>query len=95
MLSLAHASTAAPADQQPQCPAVCAALGELTSAFTVLAGGADADVTEAARHAIRIRALMTGAEQARGPHAQLIARLLETCAEGTLRLARETASTVP
>jgi hypothetical protein len=44
---------------------------------------------------VRIRTGMTGAERPGGPHAQLIARLLASCAADTLRLARETASAVP
>ncbi len=71
------------------------ALGELTSAFAALAKGGDANATRAARHALRVRALMTGAAQTVSPHSQLIARLVQTCADDTLRLTGKTGSRVP
>jgi uncharacterized membrane protein YgaE (UPF0421/DUF939 family) len=86
VVSLAHASTAGSAAQPPSPPAVRAALGELTSAFAALAEGGGSSATRAARHAARAQELITGAAQASGPHPQLIARLVETCAGDTLRL---------
>ncbi len=70
------------------------ALGELTSAFAALAEGGDASATQAARHAIRVRVLVTGAAPAGGPLPPLIARLVETCADDTLRLAGKAGSRV-
>jgi uncharacterized membrane protein YgaE (UPF0421/DUF939 family) len=84
--SLAHVSTAGSAAQLPPPPAVREALGELTSAFAALAEGGDSSATQAARHAARARELVADAAQASGPHPQLIARLVETCAGDTLRL---------
>ena len=86
VVSLAHASTAGSAAQLPPPPAVREVLGELTSACAALAEGGCSSATRAARHAARARELITGAAQASGPHTQLIARLVETCAGDTLRL---------
>jgi uncharacterized membrane protein YgaE (UPF0421/DUF939 family) len=86
VLSLAHASTAGSGTQQAHSLDLRGALGELTSAFAALAAGGCASDAQAARHAIRARALATGAAQADGPHSQLIARLVQTCADDTLRL---------
>ncbi|HEY6310037.1 MAG TPA: hypothetical protein VIY52_04430 [Streptosporangiaceae bacterium] len=94
-MSLAHASTARPAAQQPRSLALREALGQLTPAFAALAEGGDANTTQAALHATRARRLMTDAEQTGGSHSQLIARLVETCAGDTLRLTGTTDSRVP
>lgn len=91
-MSLAHACTAGPTARQPHSPAVREALGELASAFAVLAGGGGASASQAAWHVIRARALVTGSvlaagtEQTGGPRSQLVVRLVETCADDTLRL---------
>ena len=53
VLSLAHASAAGLAVQQPHSRAWREALGELTSAFATLAEGGDASATQAALHATR------------------------------------------
>jgi uncharacterized membrane protein YgaE (UPF0421/DUF939 family) len=83
VLSLVHASTGATgSDELP--PAQRVALQELTSAFAALA--ADADATQAARHAIRARSLVAEAVPADSLPAQLIARLIQTCAEDMLQL---------
>jgi hypothetical protein len=92
VVSLAQACTTGPTARPPHPPAVHEALGELASAFAVLAGGGDASASQAARHAIRARALVAGSaraagqEQAGGPRSQLVVRLVETCADDTLRL---------
>jgi uncharacterized membrane protein YgaE (UPF0421/DUF939 family) len=94
VLSLAHVAAAGSAGVSGSAPGrasgsvpLHAALGELASAFAALAeGGLNADAQAAARHAVRARALVTGAAQPPGPHEQLIARLAETCADDTLRL---------
>ena len=59
-------------------------------AFAAWAEGGDASTTQAARHATQARALVTGAAQMDGSHSQLIARLVETCADDTLRLTGQT-----
>jgi uncharacterized membrane protein YgaE (UPF0421/DUF939 family) len=86
VLSLAHASTAASAVPQPRSAKTRQALHELTSAFSGLAEGDDP--TQAAAHAIQAWALMTGTAQSGSartgdPHAELIAGLVETCADDT------------
>ncbi len=94
VLSLAHVGAAGSAGVSGSAPGrvsgsvpLHAALGELASAFAALAeGGLNAGAQAAARHAARARGLVTGAAQPPGPHAQLIARLAETCADDTLRL---------
>jgi uncharacterized membrane protein YgaE (UPF0421/DUF939 family) len=86
VLSLACASTSGPAVRQPQSPALSEALGALTSAFTVLAEGGDASVAQAVRHATRVRTLVADAAQASDPHSQLVAELVEACADDALRL---------
>jgi uncharacterized membrane protein YgaE (UPF0421/DUF939 family) len=90
VLSVAHASTTGPADAgHRDTTALRGALGELTSAFAALAAGGGASAAEAALHASRVRDLVSGAAQPASPHAQLIARLLQACADDTLRLASE------
>jgi hypothetical protein len=94
VLSLAHVGAAGSAGVSGSVPGPApwsvplhAALGELASAFAALAeGGLTAGAQAATRHAARARALVTGVAQPPGPHAQLIARLAETCADDTLRL---------
>jgi ribosomal protein S9 len=82
-------------------PAVREALGQLASAFAVLAGGGGAGASQAVRHAIRARALVTGTvlaadtEQTSGPRSQLVVRLVETCADDTLRLTGRGDDTAP
>jgi hypothetical protein len=95
VLSLAHASSARSAADQPHSPALRDALGELTSAFAALAEAGDANATQAALHATRARVLATGAARAGGPHSQLIARLIQTSADDTLRLTGKTGSKAP
>jgi uncharacterized membrane protein YgaE (UPF0421/DUF939 family) len=91
VLSLAHGSTVGPAPHyphsthSPNSSAVREALSELASAFAALAEAGDAHATQAARHAIRARVLMTGAAPSGDPHLQLIATLVETCADDALR----------
>ena len=87
-MSLAHAGAARSVPGLvPRSVPLHAALGELTSAFAVLAeGGLTVTAQEATRHAARARDLVTSAAQPSGPHAQLIARLVETCADDTLLL---------
>jgi uncharacterized membrane protein YgaE (UPF0421/DUF939 family) len=82
VLSLAHVSTTRSV-QPPHSAALGEALGELASAFAALAEGDDADGTQAAAHAMRARVLVTA--HTGGPDAQLMARLVETCASDTLR----------
>jgi uncharacterized membrane protein YgaE (UPF0421/DUF939 family) len=91
VLSLAHASTA----RQAYSPAVREALGELTSAFAALAEGGEANATQAAARAIRARVLATSAAQTNGSQSQLVASLVETCADDTLRLSGKTGNKVP
>ena len=89
VLSLAHASTSQFSARQPYPGGLREALGELTSAFAALTETGDAGdphAALAARHAARARDLATGTEQPLGPNQQLIARLVETCAEDTLLL---------
>jgi uncharacterized membrane protein YgaE (UPF0421/DUF939 family) len=90
VLSLVHAAADAPEARQPLPAPLHQALHELTSAFTVLAGNAreagDADAGKAAAHAARARDLASAASPADGPHPQLVARLIEACADDTLRL---------
>ena len=98
VLSLAHASVVGPDPNTPNSsysPAVREALGELTSAFAALAEGGDASATQAARHAIRVRVLMTGGVPTSDPHPQLIATLVETCADDTLRFTGKTRNGTP
>jgi uncharacterized membrane protein YgaE (UPF0421/DUF939 family) len=98
VLSLAHASIVGPDPKVPNSsysPAVREALGELTSAFAALAEGGDARATQATRHAIRVRVLMTGAVRTSDPHPQLIATLVETCGDDTLRFTGKTRNGMP
>jgi hypothetical protein len=60
-----------------------------------LAEDGDANTTQAAAYAVQARDLVTGAEQAGGWHSPLMARLIETCADDTLRFAGQAGSTVP
>lgn len=85
VLSLVHASIGPPAATPPLEAALREALHELTSALAVLAGPAGA--TRAAPHAARARSLVTDAAQTGSAHSQLIARLIQTCADDTLRYA--------
>jgi len=94
-LSLAHASAARSAARQPHSPALREALSELMSAFAALAEGADANSAQAAAHAIRARILVTSVRQTDGSQSQLIASLVETSADDTLRLTARTGSKVP
>ncbi|HEX6454481.1 MAG TPA: FUSC family protein [Trebonia sp.] len=87
VLSLARASSGGPAVRQPQSSALSDALGALTSAFTVLAEGRDASAAQAVRHAARVRTLVTGTARAGDPRSQLVAGLVEECADDVLRLA--------
>ena len=82
---LAHASTARLAAPRPQ-PALREALAELGLAFGALAAAGGAGDATAAGHAARARALVAGVGQADGAHLQLVAGLVETCADDTLRL---------
>jgi uncharacterized membrane protein YgaE (UPF0421/DUF939 family) len=84
VLSLAHASTARTGARPPYPPAWPEALNGLAAAFAVLAEGGDAAAAQAARHAIRVQALVTAAAQAPHPPPPLIARFVETCADVTL-----------
>ncbi len=95
VLSLAHASIVGPGPNSSYSPAVREALGELTSAFAALAERGDASATQATRHAIRVRVLMTGAVPTSDPHPQLIAALVETCADDTLRFTGKTRNGMP
>jgi hypothetical protein len=101
-LSLAHASIAgaaphppAPHESAPHVPACREALGELTSAFAALAAGGDTSTTQAARHAIRARVLATGAAPTSDPYPRLIAVLVETCADDTLRFTGKAGNGMP
>jgi uncharacterized membrane protein YgaE (UPF0421/DUF939 family) len=80
---LAHASTARSISGEAQPRALREAMAELGLAFGALAEGADDAV--AAKHATTARTLVAAAGQANGPHQQLVARLVETCADDTLR----------
>jgi uncharacterized membrane protein YgaE (UPF0421/DUF939 family) len=95
VLSLAHVSTARAAARQPHSPAFREALSELMSAFAALAEGGDANSDRAAAHAIRARVLVTSGTQTGGSQSQLIASLVETCADDTLRLTAKTGNQVP
>jgi uncharacterized membrane protein YgaE (UPF0421/DUF939 family) len=87
VLSLVHAGADVREARQPLPVPLRQALHELTLAFTVLAGLAgEADATEAAEHASRSRRLASAADAADGPHSELVGRLIETCADETLRL---------
>jgi hypothetical protein len=89
VLSLAHASTTEFAADPPYSRALREAPAELTLAFAALAEDGDAGGSRAALHATRVRViLVTGAGQPADPRSELIARLVETCAGDTLRLAR-------
>jgi hypothetical protein len=96
VLSLAHASTAAPAAgpaaRPPHSLALREALAELTSAFAALAEGGGASAAHAAEHAIRARTLAANAEQTDDSHSQLMARLVETSSDDTLRFSRRLAA---
>jgi uncharacterized membrane protein YgaE (UPF0421/DUF939 family) len=83
VLSLVHASTVPPDAGQPPAPAPREALRELTSALAVQGGP---DATRASQHAVRARCLVTDAAQTGGPHSQLVARLIQACADDILRL---------
>lgn len=83
---LAHTSTGRPTGGPPQPRALREALGELGLAFEALAGGGGGHEAEAARHAIRARTLASDAVRPDDPHLQLVARLVETCADDALRL---------
>lgn len=96
VVSLAHASTARSAARRPDPPTLRNAIRELASAFAALAEGGDANAIQAALQANRARALATGAAQEGGSLSQqLIARLVETCADDTLRLIGETGGRLP
>jgi uncharacterized membrane protein YgaE (UPF0421/DUF939 family) len=87
VLSLAHASTpglARPAAGRTATSVLREGLDELAMACAALAEDADAHTDRAAAHAVRARTLVSAA-QAGDPRAQLIARLIETCADDTLR----------
>jgi uncharacterized membrane protein YgaE (UPF0421/DUF939 family) len=90
VLSLAHASSARSTARQPPSPALREALSELTSAFAALAERGDANSARAAAHAIRARVLVTSGTQADGWQSRLIASLVGTCADDTLRLTAKT-----
>jgi hypothetical protein len=92
VLSLAHATSAgrtAPA-RQPRETALSPALGELSLAFAALAqaGHDSGGAPQAAAHAARAKALVAGVAQPGTPDSGLIARLVETCADDTLRFTR-------
>jgi hypothetical protein len=89
-LSLAHASGARPACPPSLSVPLREALDELASAFAALAEGNGAAGAQAAAHATRAKVLVTGDEQRSGPHAQLIAELVDSCADDTLRLTATT-----
>jgi uncharacterized membrane protein YgaE (UPF0421/DUF939 family) len=94
VLSLTHASMAAPDVEQGLPPAQRQALHELASAFTTLAQGGD--TARAAEHVTQARCLATQAVPTQtvptqtvptgGVRSQLIARLIQTCADDTLPL---------
>jgi hypothetical protein len=94
VLSLAHVSAARPTARQPHSPVLREALSELMSAFADLAEGSDVNSAQAAAHAIRARVLVTSVTQADGSRSQLIASLVETCADDTLRLSATTGNQV-
>jgi cyanophycinase-like exopeptidase len=64
------------------------------SAFAALAEGGDANSARAAAHAIRARVLVASGTQTGGSQSQLIASLVETCADDTLRLTVKTGNQV-
>jgi len=87
VLSLVHAAAGAPEARQPLPAPLHQALHELTSAFTVLVADAgEVGAGNAAAHAARARRLASAASPADGPHPQLVGRLIEACADDTLRL---------
>jgi uncharacterized membrane protein YgaE (UPF0421/DUF939 family) len=92
VLSLVHAAADAPGAREPPFPALHQALGELTPAFAVLAEAGQAGAAKAAAHATRARHLAEAAGPAGGSHAQLVGRLIETCADDILRLAGQAAN---
>jgi uncharacterized membrane protein YgaE (UPF0421/DUF939 family) len=87
VLSLAHTSAIGRAVQRPHSPGLRQAMGELTSSFTALAERGGANATPAAAHALQARILATGHALTGDAESQLIARLIEICADDTLRLA--------
>jgi uncharacterized membrane protein YgaE (UPF0421/DUF939 family) len=95
VLSLAHASTGRSTARQAYSPAVREALGELTSAFAALAEGGEANAAQAAVRAIRAQVLAADAAQTGSSQSQLIASLVQTCADDTLRLSGKTGNKVP
>lgn len=89
VLSMAHASAAEPTALDS--PALRHALDELTSSFAALAEGDGASAARAGPHAVQARSLVTrilepGAPETGDAQARLIARLIQTCADDTLRL---------
>jgi uncharacterized membrane protein YgaE (UPF0421/DUF939 family) len=89
VLSLAHAGAGALGAGQPLPPALHEALQELTAAFAALTGAAEAEAAVAAEHAARARRLAAADDShAGGSDWQLLGRLIETCADDTLRLTR-------
>jgi uncharacterized membrane protein YgaE (UPF0421/DUF939 family) len=94
VLGLVHASIAPPTAPPPLDRALREALHELASALAILAAPAGAthvaDATRAAPHAAHARSLASDAQaddaaRAGDAHSQLIARLIQTCADDTLR----------
>jgi uncharacterized membrane protein YgaE (UPF0421/DUF939 family) len=92
VLSMTHAVAGAPQAGPPLPAALRDALGELTAAFADLAE--PGDPARAAEHAACARSLATAADQA-GSQAQLMARLIETAADDTLRFASPPPATNP
>jgi hypothetical protein len=81
-----HADAAAPQTQEPLPPALREALHELAFAFAALAEAGDTDAAQAAAHATRARCLAAGPAEAGGLPAQFVGKLIEGCADDTLRL---------
>jgi uncharacterized membrane protein YgaE (UPF0421/DUF939 family) len=92
VLSMMHAVASAPQAGPPLPPVLREALGELTAAFAVLAE--PGDPARAAEHATRARSLATAADGA-SSQAELMARLIETAADDTLRFADPRPATNP
>jgi hypothetical protein len=86
VLSLVHADAVAPDAREPLPATLREALRELTSAFAVLAETRDAGTSQAAAHAVRARCLAAGAAEMDGLPLQLVGRLIEACADDTVRL---------
>jgi uncharacterized membrane protein YgaE (UPF0421/DUF939 family) len=92
VLSMVHSVASVPQAGPPLPAALREALRELAAAFAVLAE--PGDPARAAEHATCARSLATAADQT-SSQAQLMARLIETAADDTLRFASPPPATKP